>query len=401
MARVLVVGDLHFCERSAKIIPWVIRGVLQTIRDRQPDLVVVLGDILDRFRIIDSVWHSKATKFLTNIAKLCRLLLLIGNHDIPNKNYFMSGKHGFTAFKYFYDNVTVADKQAVCVTINGFKFLGVPYCPNGRFAEGVATYEGGLEDIATIFGHQEFKGCDMNGISSLHGDVWPSDGPLVISGHIHQYQRLRPRKTKIDGKSKASEVSKVSEKSKVESKSKADGKSKADSKVDGKSKEDGEIDGESNVSDTLQLKPKPLRSNVWYPGSPYQDKADESPDKSISLFTYVAGEAEPTEERIYLDVPRKHRLKLDAAGYRSLKVGTKDIYVITVSDTEAKLARWRTHSKTDDITENGGKVNFRATDCIDTEMLEKFKTLPTIQSMVLEAIRERPELQEVYSLIYK
>ena len=38
-----------------------------------------------------------------------------------------------------------------------------------------------------IFAHQEFRGCKM-GKEISKGDEWNAEYPLVISGHIHDYQ---------------------------------------------------------------------------------------------------------------------------------------------------------------------------------------------------------------------
>ena len=37
--------------------------------------------------------------------------------------------------------------------------------------------------------HQEFYGCKMGAITSIEGDKWPIDSPIVISGHIHSNQK--------------------------------------------------------------------------------------------------------------------------------------------------------------------------------------------------------------------
>src|SRR3990167_6740571 len=42
-----------------------------------------------------------------------------------------------------------------------------------------------------IFAHQEFYKVKMGAIVSEVGDKWASDLPLVVTGHVHQYQRLQ------------------------------------------------------------------------------------------------------------------------------------------------------------------------------------------------------------------
>src|SRR5690606_19100290 len=38
--------------------------------------------------------------------------------------------------------------------------------------------------------HQEFLGCNLGIKKSEEGDPWDENYPLVISGHIHDYQKL-------------------------------------------------------------------------------------------------------------------------------------------------------------------------------------------------------------------
>lgn len=182
---ILVIGDLHFTERSVPITEKLTPQVLKIIKDRSPDYVVVLGDILDRFGKADVQLQSTAVRFLRDISLLVPLLIIIGNHDIPNKTMFMTSDHGFSAVKYW-DNVTIADISCVTIKVKGLTFAGVPYVPNGRFQEALDTAD--TTDVRAIFAHQEFKGCEIKGNLSCDGDRWEINKPLVISGHIHNHQ---------------------------------------------------------------------------------------------------------------------------------------------------------------------------------------------------------------------
>lgn len=186
--RVLVIGDLHFCDRSAEIIPKLVQQLTNEVEKEKPDFVVFLGDTLDRFDTAKTKWLCEATHFIIAISKIVPVLFLIGNHDIPNKTHFFSKTHGFPAFEYI-PNITIADGSVVCFESKGFKFLGVPYCPNGRFQEALDTYKGDKKEISAIFCHQEFIGCEIKGIVSKKGDRWLDKDTTVIMGHFHGYQR--------------------------------------------------------------------------------------------------------------------------------------------------------------------------------------------------------------------
>src|SRR5207237_287260 len=100
----------------------------------------------------------------------------------------LTGKHPFSAVGEW-PNTTVVDTTKVA-TIKGLNFVMVPYVPPGRFQEALAKVTL-PSPIRAYFAHQEFKGAKMGAIRSVVGDPWPLSEPLVISGHIHDYDRLQ------------------------------------------------------------------------------------------------------------------------------------------------------------------------------------------------------------------
>ena len=73
------------------------------------------------------------------------------------------------------------------VMFEGHRLTFVPYVPNGRFIEALNVCPKWNESTF-ILAHQEFKGCKMGAVISVEGDEWLPENPLVISGHIHEYQ---------------------------------------------------------------------------------------------------------------------------------------------------------------------------------------------------------------------
>jgi DNA repair exonuclease SbcCD nuclease subunit len=121
---------------------------------------------------------------------------LLGNYSVThncNNLQFLTDKHPFNSFKEV-KNVTVCD-QVVIDCVKGKKFVFCPYVPPERFEEALNTVENIGEqwiDANCIFAHQEFYGCRFNPVTtSIEGDIWPEDYPLVVSGHIHDSQRLQ------------------------------------------------------------------------------------------------------------------------------------------------------------------------------------------------------------------
>lgn len=184
---VLVIGDPHIKVNNVVETRTLVDSIVETIKERDIDHVVIAGDTLHKHNIIDVFASVEAHSMITRISELRPLVLLIGNHDLPSHTSYLVSHHNFNAYK-MHPNVTVVDK-CTPFTVKDIKFLALPYVPPGKFNDALSTYEE-WRDVDVIFAHQEFIGCKMDRMYSKVGDVWDESLPLVISGHIHQYQRL-------------------------------------------------------------------------------------------------------------------------------------------------------------------------------------------------------------------
>lgn len=182
----LVIGDPHFKVSNVKETDAMVEAIIRTATERQPDIIIVLGDVLDRHEIIHVSPLTRATKFLGRLMNIAPTYVLIGNHDLKNNRQFLSDEHPFTALKFWGENMIIVDKTTM-VNIKGQTFVFAPYVPPGRFEEALNRCPG-WEKATCIFGHQEFRGSQMGAIISTEGDVWPLTNPYVVTGHIHDYQ---------------------------------------------------------------------------------------------------------------------------------------------------------------------------------------------------------------------
>lgn len=197
MLKVLAIGDPHFKAeerrtRGNKYFTDKLRdATLDTIRAEKPNIVVVMGDTLDRFSHIHTVPLTDATDWFYDMAKLVeKVFVLIGNHDRPSADDFMSKYHPFTGIRN-HKKITIISRTTTYYSkLLDRYFIFVPYVPPGRFKEALSTSEVAASEVAAIFAHQEFRSCKYRGITSKKGDVWPESAPLVVSGHIHNYQYL-------------------------------------------------------------------------------------------------------------------------------------------------------------------------------------------------------------------
>ena len=74
-------------------------SVLKLAEERKPDLIAVMGDLLDRFARIHAVPLTDAISWLYRLAEIAMVILLIGNHDRPTQDDFLSDYHPFSVFE--------------------------------------------------------------------------------------------------------------------------------------------------------------------------------------------------------------------------------------------------------------------------------------------------------------
>lgn len=106
-----------------------------------------------------------------------------------NNQQFLNSNHWMNSFKNW-SNIEIVEKVEQLETPFGDILTFVPYVPPGRFIEALDTVEN-WRDSVIIFAHQEFRNCKMGCITSVEGDEWSKDLPMVISGHIHSRDRLQ------------------------------------------------------------------------------------------------------------------------------------------------------------------------------------------------------------------
>lgn len=200
MQRILVLGDPHFRKDNLSIFIKVCSEILSLIDRENPDLCICLGDTLDTHERIHLRAQTMAINFFKDIAKKCPLVIIIGNHDRENNSDFMSEIHPFVGLES-HPEITIVSKTTEG-SLGPFNFIYVPYVYPGRFREALAAVGFYPESDTAIksdslknpphliFCHQEFRGCNMGSVISSNGDPWGESLPLVIAGHIHDYQVL-------------------------------------------------------------------------------------------------------------------------------------------------------------------------------------------------------------------
>ena len=179
-----------------------VAAITALIEKVQPDITVVLGDIDHTHEKLGLYEHRRSIDGLRAWRAVSkRFVVMIGNHDRPHNNVYMTEEHSFNALKEW-PKTTVVDKTTT-MTLElpegdakaaTYRFAFVPYVPTDRFAEALEAgdLKAPYSDLTAIFAHQEFKGAKMNPTKPDAGDPWPLECPICISGHEHNYKDIQP-----------------------------------------------------------------------------------------------------------------------------------------------------------------------------------------------------------------
>lgn len=195
IVKVLCVGDPHFKTKNIRESDEMTRKLVKLTKNLMPDFVVLLGDILHTHEKIHVGPLMRAETLIRSLKDIVPTYILIGNHDRPNNSTYMTQDHAFNAMK-LWENTYIIDDKVMDISCKNKRFLFVPYVYPGEFSSTLNHNEKGVanpydENVAAIFCHQEFRNAKMGMIKSRVGDEWKLNWPLIISGHVHDYDRLQ------------------------------------------------------------------------------------------------------------------------------------------------------------------------------------------------------------------
>lgn len=191
--KILVIGDPHLRIGALPRSHIMLQQVYKMIDQKKPNLIVCLGDVLDRFAHIHQEPLSMAIGMFTELQSRAPTYILVGNHDRPNNAVFLTDEHPFTGVHHWIQTphpIKVIETPYIHKDIkSGYAFTFVPYTPEGRMQEALERIPDWKKSLV-VFSHQDIRGGKYNNITNTTGDVWQSDYPLLINGHIHDYQNV-------------------------------------------------------------------------------------------------------------------------------------------------------------------------------------------------------------------
>jgi len=182
--KILCIGDIHIKQDNIVQIDIFLKELQNHLKDTKYDIIIQLGDLMNYHNVIYTSCLNKAVKFLQLISKYCeQCFVLVGNHDFINNSQFLTHNHSLNCL--FIEHIKIIDtpfiKDDLCFC---------PYCPDGRFREMVDTLDQEkFKKCKYIFAHQLFSGISFNSVIT-DVEEWKGE-QIVISGHIHQKQKLK------------------------------------------------------------------------------------------------------------------------------------------------------------------------------------------------------------------
>ena len=101
-------------------------------------------------------------------------------------------------------------------------------------------------------------------------------------------------------------------------------------------------------------------AKIYYPGTPYQTNMGESPNKSVSIFTWEQPDQSYTEQCISLNIPKKISLDMDTSQIRIWEVpDTINRYRIILHGSNAEFIALSKQGTIRNLTSQGVKVTFK------------------------------------------
>jgi DNA repair exonuclease SbcCD nuclease subunit len=180
----LFIGDPHIKSDNGEAIDILLLELERICSTKRYDAIIIGGDVMHYHERLFTPALNKALTFIDRLRKIAFTYVLVGNHDAINNSIFLTDAHWMNALKSW-ANVKIVDN-----VVEEEDILLCPYVPPSRLVEAFETACVDWREKKVIFVHQEIKGCKMGAIVSTDGDEWESDWPVLISGHIHDHQRI-------------------------------------------------------------------------------------------------------------------------------------------------------------------------------------------------------------------
>jgi DNA repair exonuclease SbcCD nuclease subunit len=181
--KILCLGDLHIRLNSIKEVDIYFKELYTWLENNPVDIIVNHGDTLDTHARLHSLCLNKALEYANLLTKFALVYWIIGNHDMVDESKGINSLHWANCLKSL-PKLIIVDQP-----IYDKEFVFCPYVPKGTFITTLDKFVP-WKNAKIIFSHIDIKGAKMGSITLENADAWLKDYPLLITGHIHQKQKL-------------------------------------------------------------------------------------------------------------------------------------------------------------------------------------------------------------------
>ncbi len=186
--RILAIGDLHIQPDNLPDITIFLAQLRKYLETQVVDLIVILGDTLHTHETVYTVCMNRMLEYISLCEEFAPTEVLVGNHDWIHNGAYLSDDHPFVGWR---EKHSIVDRVKVR-EVKGEKIVLLPYVPDGRFLEALQTVGEEWRTAKCIFAHQLLDGAQMGPVAAKGVEKWDESHPLVVSGHIHDKQRVQP-----------------------------------------------------------------------------------------------------------------------------------------------------------------------------------------------------------------
>jgi predicted phosphodiesterase len=81
MTNIIAIGDTHFKISNIPECELFTDKLIELVKNKKPDIIILLGDILDTFEIINTMPMNKAIDLIDKLRNEAPTYILVGNHD--------------------------------------------------------------------------------------------------------------------------------------------------------------------------------------------------------------------------------------------------------------------------------------------------------------------------------
>lgn len=185
--KILRIGDPHIKPNNIDEAEKLFHFINDTILERKPDRVEILGDLFHTHSVIRLEVLEFWDAWLDILSEACELVVLVGNHDMTG-NYSYH-EHALTVFK------RLQSKKRNLKIVELPRVEGIyGYMPYTHKQDNFISLANGLIDYGAkvLVCHQSFL------TSKFESGMYDPSGfdssllrfELIISGHIHKYQKV-------------------------------------------------------------------------------------------------------------------------------------------------------------------------------------------------------------------